>query len=312
VHELVFEGPLDLVGTLGPLAVGASDPTLRLTRREVVRASRTPEGPASLQVVRVAEGRLQARAWGAGGGWCLDRIRDLLGLDEEGVELAQASPALRQLARRARGVRMARTHRVVEALVPIVLQQLVSGAEAMRAFRNLVRTFSEPAPGPFEGLMLPLGPEQLRALPPAGFPPLGVLPRQGRTLCELGWRARRLEQADAMKPAAAERRLLAVAGIGVWSANSVLLRALGHADAVPLGDYNLPRLVAFNLAGEEQADDARMLELLEPYRGQRGRVLRWIGAAGRLPPRRGPRRPLRPLGAEGPALLRGLRPRARS
>jgi hypothetical protein len=37
-----------------------------------------------------------------------------------------------------------------------------------------------------------------------------------------------------------------------------------------------------------------MLELLEPYRGHRGRVLRLLLAGGIAAPRRGPRLPLNP------------------
>ena len=55
------------------------------------------------------------------------------------------------------------------------------------------------------------------------------------------------------------------------------------------------------IADEERGDDERMLELLEPFRGHRGRVLRWILAAGRHPPRRAPRSRLRSLPrADGP------------
>jgi hypothetical protein len=54
-------------------------------------------------------------------------------------------------------------------------------------------------------------------------------------------------------------------------------------------------MVAYMLAGEERATDDRMLELLAPYAGQRGRVLRLLLAGGRAAPRRGPRLPLRNL-----------------
>jgi 3-methyladenine DNA glycosylase/8-oxoguanine DNA glycosylase len=106
----------------------------------------------------------------------------------------------------------------------------------------------------------------------------------------------------------AERRLLAFPGVGIWTARSAMLRGMGFADAVPVGDYHMPHMVAFHLAGEPRADDTRMLELLEPYRGQRGRVVRWIERAAHLPPRRGPRMPLRDVPAEGRALARMLRP----
>jgi 3-methyladenine DNA glycosylase/8-oxoguanine DNA glycosylase len=301
--ELRFEGPLDLAGTLFPLQQGPGlDPSLRLARDEIVRASVTPEGPATLHVRRPADpGWLLASAWGDGADWLLARARDLLGLDDAAAPLpAGAPPFVRTLARRAQGIRLVRTHRVVEALVPVVLAQLVSGAEAMRAWRNLVRSFSEPAPGPFDDLWLPLSAARLRAIPAAAFPACGALARQGATLHEIARRASRLEEAAAMDADAAERRLRAIPGIGVWTARSVLLNALGHPDVVPLGDYHLPRHVAFALTGDDgPADDARLLALLAPYAGQRGRLARWITACAAMPPRRAPRAAMRPIDRDG-------------
>ena len=84
-------------------------------------------------------------------------------------------------------------------------------------------------------------------------------------------------------------RLTAVPGIGPWTAAEVGVRALGDPDAVSVGDFHLPNLVAYALAGEPRGDDARMLELLEPYRGQRARVMRLLELSGIRPPRYGPR-----------------------
>ncbi len=75
------------------------------------------------------------------------------------------------------------------------------------------------------------------------------------------------------------------------------MRALGDPDAVSVGDFHLPNLVSFALAGEPRGTDARMLELLEPYRGQRGRVIRLLEASGIWPPTRGPRCPIRSIAA---------------
>jgi len=47
----------------------------------------------------------------------------------------------------------------------------------------------------------------------------------------------------------------------------------------PRGDLHLPHVVSWALAGERRGTDERMLELLEPYRGQRGRVVRLLMAA---------------------------------
>jgi 3-methyladenine DNA glycosylase/8-oxoguanine DNA glycosylase len=302
-----FDGALDLYATLHPTGAVFGDPTQRATATEALRATRTPDGPATLSVMLTAPGCVEARAWGPGASWALARLRSWLALDDPPLDPARLDAPLRELARSAAGLRLARTERVFELLVPIVLEQLVSGAEASRAFARLVRRFSERAPGPFEDLWLPLGPREIRAIPLAAFPACGALERQGRTLHELAFRATRVEEAAAMDADTAERRLTAFPGVGVWTARSAMLRGMGHADAVPLGDYGLPGIVAYNLTGDARADDARMLELLEPFRGQRGRVVRWIVATGRMPERRAPRAALREIDPSAHTLLRDLR-----
>ncbi len=95
-----------------------------------------------------------------------------------------------------------------------------------------------------------------------------------------------------MAPEAALARLRAVDGIGPWTAAETARAALGDPDAVSLGDYHVPSLVSWLLAGEPRGDDARMLELLEPYRGQRARAVRLLELGGEIAPRFGP--PLAP------------------
>ena len=79
---------------------------------------------------------------------------------------------------------------------------------------------------------------------------------------------------------AAYRALRAFPGIGPWTAAEVGIRAFGDPDAVSVGDFHLPSVVTWALAGERRGTDERMLELLEPYRGQRGRVVPPAGARG--------------------------------
>jgi 3-methyladenine DNA glycosylase/8-oxoguanine DNA glycosylase len=169
-----------------------------------------------------------------------------------------------------------------------------------------VRRFAPPAPGPFVGLHLPLGAAVLATIPPAAFPALGVLARQGETLRRLAALEGRIEEAAALPHDVAARRLLAVPGLGPWTVGAALLLGMGCADAVPLGDLHLPGLVGAALAAEPDADDARMLALLRPFAGQRGRAVRWILAGAPAPARRGPRHPLR--AAPGHAELARLRP----
>jgi 3-methyladenine DNA glycosylase/8-oxoguanine DNA glycosylase len=96
-----------------------------------------------------------------------------------------------------------------------------------------------------------------------------------------------------MDAEAANRRLRAFPGLGPWTAAGVAAVALGDPDAVPVGDFHIPHMVSWALAREPRGDDQRMLELLEPYRGHRGRVVRLLMLAGVTAPRYGPRMPLR-------------------
>jgi hypothetical protein len=62
-----------------------------------------------------------------------------------------------------------------------------------------------------------------------------------------------------------------------------------------VGDYHLKNTVAHALAGEARATDERMLELLAPYRGQRGRVVRLLQLDGHGAPKFGPRQRVLPM-----------------
>lgn len=65
--------------------------------------------------------------------------------------------------------------------------------------------------------------------------------------------------------------------------------AMGDPDAVAVGDYHIPNTVSWALANEPRADDARMLELLEPFAGHRGRVTMLLKFGGISAPKYGPR-----------------------
>ena len=130
-------------------------------------------------------------------------------------------------------------------------------------------------------------PELLAGLPYYRLHAMGVERRRADLIRVVARNAARIE--SAATPEAAERVLRAIPGIGPWTDAEVLRVAWGAPDAVSVGDYHIPNLVAWALAGEARADDARMLELLEPYRGQRGRVQRLLEASGVRIPRFGPR-----------------------
>src|SRR5204863_6960126 len=224
--------------------------------------------------------------------WMLDAVPGLVGADDGEDGFEPHHPVVAQLRRRLRGLRIGRSKAVAEALVPTVLEQKVQGIQARRSYHRLVRALGERAPGPAP-LLLPPPPERIAALPYHAFHRFNVERRRAETVRLAARHARRLEETAAMSHADATRRLRALPGIGAWTAAEVSLVALGDADAVSVGDYHLPNHVAWALAGEARADDARMLELLEPFRPQRARVVQLLVAGGWRAPRYGPRQPIR-------------------
>jgi 3-methyladenine DNA glycosylase/8-oxoguanine DNA glycosylase len=282
-----LDRPLDLGLTLGIHAHGPADPTVRREGDRLIRATRTPDGPATV-ALHVTEGRLEAEVWGPGADRALASVAALVGLDDQPAGLGASHGLVAELARRMPGLRIGRTGSVFEALMPAILEQKVTGTEAFNAYRALVFAYGEPAPGPFRLMVAPAA-STIARLPYFAFHPLGVERRRADTLRIAAARANRLEETTDLPLEAAYRRLTALPGVGRWTAAEVGLRALGDPDAVSVGDYHLPNLVSWALAGEPRADDARMLELLEPYRGQRARVIRLLEASGIRAPRFGPR-----------------------
>src|SRR5262249_10001745 len=129
------------------------------------------------------------------------------------------------------------------------------------------------------------------ATPYWAFHPFGIEQKRADTLRRAAAHAAALERS--VDAAEATRRMVALPGIGPWTAAEVVRVAFGEPDAVSVGDYHLKHMVSYALAGEPRSDDDRMLELLEPFAGHRGRVCQLIEAAGIAPPRRGPRMPVR-------------------
>jgi 3-methyladenine DNA glycosylase/8-oxoguanine DNA glycosylase len=290
---LPTELPVDLGLTLGPLRRGPRDPSFAVTAGGTWLALRTPDGVATLRLVLRGD-RVAARAWGPGEAWAIASAPDLVGARDD---LAGFAPTgkLADLHRRFPGLRFPRTRRVFDALVPTILEQKVAGMEAQLSYADLVRRWGEPAPGPKSGprLVAPPSPEVLARLPYYALHEVGVEKRRADTIQRAARRASRMEEAADMTPALARARLEAIAGIGPWTSGMVALHALGDADAVPLGDYHLPNMVAYAFTGRARGDDQGMLALLAPFAPHRGRVLRLLFAGGISAPRFGARRPLR-------------------
>lgn len=284
--------PVDLAATLGTLSRGAGDPTMRVGPSGMFWVTRTPDGPATLRLV-VARGAcdVAATAWGPGADRVLDGVPMMLGAGDDPSGFVPVHSVVRELWRRHPGWRVPRTGRVLESLVPAVLEQKVTGREAWRAWRTLVRAYGEPAPGGDAlptGLRVPPAPEAWRRVPSWVWHRAGVDLSRSRTVVTAAGSAGRLEQLGDVSPGEAARRMRSLPGVGEWTAAEVAQRALGDADAVSVGDFHLASMVGMALVGEQVDDDA-MLALLEPYRGHRYRAVRMIELAGIGRERHGPR-----------------------
>jgi 3-methyladenine DNA glycosylase/8-oxoguanine DNA glycosylase len=269
--SLTFEldRPPNLRQTLGHARMGNGDPCLQIVDDAVWRATLTPHGPATERVRVLADGAVEVLAWGPGADWLLERAPRLCGALDNPREFQPDQPLLQRLVHYHPGLRIGRNEAVFETALFVALEQRVATREAWHNWRLLVRALGEPAPGPLSGLRAPPSPERIARTPYDVFHRVAVV-------------AHRLDETVGLPLDVAYRRLQSIDGVGRWTAARVAMIALGDPDAVAVGDLHLPDLVSAALAGERRGSDARMLELLEPYRGHRARVIRLLLAgAGR-------------------------------
>jgi 3-methyladenine DNA glycosylase/8-oxoguanine DNA glycosylase len=295
----------EFTGTLGPLSLGRIDPAVRLTATEFWWACRAPTGPATLHLRRLGD-VLEATGYGPGAEWVTDQADAIAGLRDDVTgfgSVAALDPFVRRAWHDRPGLRLTRTGRLFTHLLPTILAQKVTGVEAARSYARTLRHFAAPAPGPLDGLLLPPDPAEVAAAAYWVFHPFGVEQKRADALRRVAAQAPRLDSAP--DAATATARLTAIPGVGAWTAAEVVRLAYGDPDAVTVGDYHIPHHVVYALTGAPRAGsrdsrpgelspaDTRMLELLEPFRGQRARVCQLLLATSSGPPRRGPRMPLR-------------------
>ncbi|GAB34911.1 DNA-3-methyladenine glycosylase family protein [Gordonia otitidis] len=274
---------VDIRSTLGLHRRGSGDPAFRYAPDgSIWRAVHTPEGPGTLAVS--ADGSsITGRAWGAGASWLLDQMPDMLGAADNPEELTPRDDVVASLIASSGGLRIGRTGRMWEALVPAILEQKVVGTEAWRAWRHLLRRYGAPAPGPVpRDMRVPPPQREWAAIPVWEWHRSGAEPVRMRTI----------RGATAMDVDRHPDKLEVLRGVGPWTVAEARARAVGDADAVPVGDYHIPALIGHTLIGEP-VDDAGMLELLEPYAGHRYRIVRMAELHGTWAPRRGHRMSVR-------------------
>jgi 3-methyladenine DNA glycosylase/8-oxoguanine DNA glycosylase len=296
-RTVTFPGAVSFGHTLAPLRRGPRDPCFRLPGDGTIwRTSLLASGPVTARFSRAAPNAAECVAWGDGAEQFLDMLPALLGADDDASDFVPRHPTVVAAQQRLPHLRLGRTGQVLEALIPAVIEQRVPGADAFRSWRVLVSKYGTPAPGPApDGMRVPPSADAWRYIPSWEFHRANVDPGRAQTVVGCARRAASLERLVSRPAEEAREALTSLPGVGVWTAAEVAQRAFGDADAISVGDYHIPKMIGWTLLGHP-VDDAGMLEVLEPMRPHRQRVVRLLEVSGlAYEPRRGPRLPVQEI-----------------
>ncbi len=277
---MVFDGPASPAMTLSPLRRGPGDPCYQVVDGAIWKTTSMPSGPVTARIERAAPNVVDCEAWGSGASEFVEKLPAWLGGEDDRAGFAPTEPTIAAAHRKVPHLRLGRTDRVMEALIPAVLEQRVSGKDAFRAWRLLVTKFGTPAPGPAPARMrVPPSADVWRRIPSWEFHLANVDPGRARTLVGCAQRADSLERLSNRPTAEARAAMMSLPGVGEWTAAETAQRAFGDADALSVGDYHLANVVGCTLLGH-RIDDPEMLELLEPLRPHRHRAVRLLEVSG--------------------------------
>lgn len=276
----------DLRRTMWLSGLGYGDPARRYEGQQVLLGFHTPDGSVSISAKK-EDRELAVQCWGEGAEWIAPKLPKLFGLHDDPT-VFQPEGEVGKLLRDVPGVHLPTLPLQFERLVQIVLQQLVSWTDACSGWRLMVERFGVAAPGPTDLRMGP-SPKQLRKLGYSDLVACGIMPKQARLILQLAKESKRIERLAASDRERLVTYLNSIRGVGEWTIQYLLGTGLGDPDAVMVGDYGLPNTVSWFFAQKPRSNDEEMLELLEPYRGNRFRVLNMLLQAGIQAPRFGPK-----------------------
>ncbi|MGB3481742.1 MAG: DNA-3-methyladenine glycosylase 2 family protein [Mycobacterium sp.] len=296
-RTVTFDGPHSVGATLAPLRRGPGDPTFQVAADGVIwRTSLLPTGAVTARIQRAGRAAVHVQVWGDGAAEFTDGLPGYLGVDDDRSGFAPTHPTVVAAWRSAPHLRLGRTGQVLEALIPAVLEQRVPGADAFRAWRLLVTKYGTVAPGPAPPRMRVFPAAQVwRRIPSWEFHRANVDPGRARTVVQCAARAAALQRLVQRPAVEAREALRSLPGVGIWTAAETAQRAFGDADALSVGDYHVSKMIGWTLLGHPIGDD-EMVELLEPMRPHRHRLVRVLYESGLArEPRRGPRLPVQDI-----------------
>ncbi|HVT57164.1 MAG TPA: AlkA N-terminal domain-containing protein [Thermoanaerobaculia bacterium] len=156
------------------------------------------------------------------------------------LELARRDPLLRPLVARAPGLRLPQVPEPFEGAVRAILGQQVSVAAARTMVDRLVRLLGGPVAGgrhafPLAETVAAAGPKQLATIGLTRAKSTALAGLAAAVLAgTIDW-----ERLRAAPPEEAQAALLALPGVGPWTASYIRMRALGDRDAFPASDLGI-------------------------------------------------------------------------
>ena len=323
-----FGEPYDLPRTLGVLQRGQGDPAVQVDRgsfgsgpagtpgagawicRRVYSGTGEELGQVTYRLHQVSASAVRVRTAATSESLAVTaahQAHGLLGGEDDWTELelllnglgGRISKTLAEVRRRHPGVRLPATGALFDQLVVATLEQKVTHQQARHTWRHLLRRHGQQPPGfpnssAPEGMRLPLSAAQLRHVPSWQWHQMWVQPQLAKTVLRVAERAAAVHRLGVATPLETRRvgelseQLTAVPGIGRWTTAEALQRSHGAADLPAVGDFHLAHFVGEALTGR-RTDDAGMLELLEPFRPHRQRIIRLLKLSGFRNQRFGPR-----------------------
>jgi len=205
-----------------------------------------------------------------------DRVSWLLGVDQDLApfyELGRADQAMAGLVEQFYGLHLPHTASVFEALVLAVLGQQISTNVARIIRTLLIETFGPSAEFDGETYYAFPRPASIWASSPAELHTMKLTQRKSEYVHGLAGSAldpeMGLECLEELTDREIVEKLVALRGVGMWTAQWALIRAVGRPDALPLGDLALRRVVSRLFMDGEDVNDAKVEEIAQrwsPYR----------------------------------------------
>ncbi len=254
VTTLRPSAPYDLRLSAG----GSAGGTRRWHGHVLLMALPAPAGPGRVAVRQRRDGHLDLAVDAPDEAVALDAVRFMLAVhDDHGpfLRMARRDPRMAAVSVRRAGYRPARRGTVAQALLAAACGQLVSGAEAARMERAIVRMVSPPGA---DGLCAPPSAEALAGLAPARAVSTGLAARRAAAMTRLA-RALDLERLHDVDTPRMTARVTREPWLGPWSAGIIGTYGLGRFDAPVVGDLGLMRILAAETGIWPEAEDTRAL-----------------------------------------------------